>query len=304
MNMGNLNQFSFVSVVIPVYNAEDTIFECLKALKSQTYPADLYEIIIVDNNSTDQSIAIVRKFSNVSIYEEKKRQSSYASRNTGIEYSNGEWIAFTDSDCIAQSDWLEQMVIASQRNHSIVGVAGETKAYKPKSIIELYQSSGRIFSPQAISSIHDDVIPFTCNVMYKREVLQAVGRFNGDFVSGGDQDLAYRILSEHLGKIILNRNAVILHKHRTRMIQFWRQYIRYGMGKRHLQDLHHSVIYGNLRINSLILYIIVGLPYEILKTLIYSFQGVLNIRPFYETLFPWLEYIEGIALRLGLLKKI
>ncbi len=100
-----MDLFLFVSVVIPVYNAARYLDRCLDGLLSQNYdPAD-YEIIMVDNNSTDDSAEIIRRRTGVKMVSENK-QGAYAARNRGITLARGDVLAFTDPDCVPVPGWL------------------------------------------------------------------------------------------------------------------------------------------------------------------------------------------------------
>ena len=111
-----------ISVVVPFYNAERYISACIKALLSQSYPRYRYEIIMVDNNSTDGSPEIVKLYPSIKLLSETK-QGAYAARNTGVSHSKGEIIAFTDPDCIPSPSWLERIstVMASPEIKGVIG---------------------------------------------------------------------------------------------------------------------------------------------------------------------------------------
>jgi len=98
-----------LSVVIPFYNVERYIERCIQGVLSQSLAADDFEIIMVDNNSTDQSIEAVSKYPQIRLLHESK-QGSYAARNCGILASHGEVVVFTDPDCVPRHDWLEKVV--------------------------------------------------------------------------------------------------------------------------------------------------------------------------------------------------
>jgi glycosyltransferase involved in cell wall biosynthesis len=95
-----------VSVVIPAYNEEAHIAQCLDAVVHQTSQPD--EIIVVDNNSTDQTAAIVRSFPQVRIIPERKQGMIYA-RNCGFDHAKGEIIARCDADGYPAYDWIERI---------------------------------------------------------------------------------------------------------------------------------------------------------------------------------------------------
>jgi glycosyltransferase involved in cell wall biosynthesis len=107
------------SIVIPVYNAEPYLVRCIRALESQDYPRDRYEIIMIDNNSTDGSYSIIRQYPSIKLLKETK-QGSYAARNRGLAEASGAVIAFTDPDCVPTSNWLQS--IADNISNPGVGI--------------------------------------------------------------------------------------------------------------------------------------------------------------------------------------
>jgi glycosyltransferase involved in cell wall biosynthesis len=113
-----------VSVVIPVYNGEKTLRKCLESVSNQTY--DNYSIIVVDNNSSDNSKAIIEEFqkrnSNLSYIFEQEQGRGIA-RNAGINSVKGEIIAMTDSDCVVPKNWIEELVgsIVQGKESAVMG---------------------------------------------------------------------------------------------------------------------------------------------------------------------------------------
>jgi glycosyltransferase involved in cell wall biosynthesis len=97
-----------ISVVVPFYNPGHHLERCAVGLLRQSYPSSRYEIIMVDNNSTDRSTEIVQRYPEVRLLLEPK-QGAYAARNRGVAAAEGHIIAFTDADCVPAPDWLEQM---------------------------------------------------------------------------------------------------------------------------------------------------------------------------------------------------
>jgi glycosyltransferase involved in cell wall biosynthesis len=97
-----------ISVVIPVYNTAQYIEKCIKSLLMQNYPKHEYEVIMVDNGSTDGSVDIIKRHPGIRLLVEPKK-GSYAARNKGIAHARGKIIAFTDSDCVPDADWLNRM---------------------------------------------------------------------------------------------------------------------------------------------------------------------------------------------------
>lgn len=97
-----------VSVIVPFYNSGKYIERCVEALLDQTNAKERHEIILVNNNSTDSSADIIRRYPQIKLISEKQR-GSYAARNRGLKEAEGEIIAFTDSDCVPAANWLKEI---------------------------------------------------------------------------------------------------------------------------------------------------------------------------------------------------
>ena len=108
------------SIIVPFYNKEKTIEECIKGLLDQEYPKDKYEIILVNNNSTDSSCLIISKYPSVKLIQEKT-QGAYTARNSGIKASNGTYLVFSDADVATPKNWLNNIHFAlSEDNFDII----------------------------------------------------------------------------------------------------------------------------------------------------------------------------------------
>lgn len=102
-----------ISVVVPLFNAEAYIQECVLGLINQDYPPERYEIIMVDNNSIDRTVETVRRYPRIKLLHEPK-QGAYCARNAGIVAAAGALIAFTDPDCRPYPDWLSSFYVAAR----------------------------------------------------------------------------------------------------------------------------------------------------------------------------------------------
>lgn len=98
-----------ISVIVPVYNTAQYLERVFAALLKQDYPQDAYELIFVDNGSSDNSIAILERFPQIRLFREPER-GSYAARNHGVREARGDILAFTDSDCYPVPGWLNAIV--------------------------------------------------------------------------------------------------------------------------------------------------------------------------------------------------
>ena len=97
-----------VSVVIPFYNTERHVTECIESLLAQQGVGGPYEILLVDNGSSDGPASIVERYPELIVLEEST-PGAYAARNTGIRRARAPLIAFTDADCVVATDWLQSI---------------------------------------------------------------------------------------------------------------------------------------------------------------------------------------------------
>ena len=98
-----------VSVVVPFFNNELTLAACIESLLNQGAVEGGYEVILINNRSTDHSPSIAAHYPEVTVLEETN-QGAYAARNRGIRQARAPVIAFTDADCVAADDWLRSIL--------------------------------------------------------------------------------------------------------------------------------------------------------------------------------------------------
>jgi glycosyltransferase involved in cell wall biosynthesis len=123
-----------ISVIVPAYNEEELIASCLDSLINQTLDKETYEIIVVDNNSTDKTASIAAS-KGVRVEKESRKGYVHAIRR-GIEVADTELIAFTDADCRVPSDWLQKILAHFEVSSKIVGVGGKLAFYDIPPIVD------------------------------------------------------------------------------------------------------------------------------------------------------------------------
>lgn len=228
-----------VSIIVPVYNGENTINECLESLLSLNYPSNCYDIIVVENGSTDRTTEIVQQYP-VNLLHSAQRGPA-AARNVGINASNSEIVVFTDADCIADRDWLIELV-KEYDDPDVGGVGGCIEAYprQNRNPVELFSDNN---SP-LINYVSGDneYLPhlYTANASYRRKLVNQVGGFDPALFSAEDVDLAWRVQLETGYKISYAPKAVIFHQHRTTLKGLSRQYRQYGFGEILLDTMYQN----------------------------------------------------------------
>lgn len=183
----------FISVIIPVYNDIARLKLCLQALEEQTYPDECYEVIVVDNNSLPPVQISNDIFPHARVIVETEK-GSYVSRNRGLEQAKGDYLAFTDSDCVPNSHWLRTGVDALLTNENLGLVGGDVELFAENesrpTIGEIYET---IYAFPIEHYIHDKKFMPTCNLFTTRLVFDVVGVFSSDLLSSGDQDWGQRV---------------------------------------------------------------------------------------------------------------
>lgn len=231
-----------VSIIIPVYNDIKRLEKCLDALKRQTYNKDFLEIIVVDNNSTQNIESLVKKYSNFAYILERKK-GSYAARNTGIKRSSGEVIGFTDSDCIPSIDWIEQGVKNISIDNNIGLLAGKVELF--------YKKKGKMNSIEVYEYIHafpqkfyveNQKFGVTANVFTKKEIIKNVGLFKEELKSGGDHEWGNRV-HENGFKLLYSDDVLVKHPARSTFKQIYKKHIRVKQGQIDLNSKNKKILF-------------------------------------------------------------
>jgi glycosyltransferase involved in cell wall biosynthesis len=173
-----------ISVVVPFHNVEPYIAACLDALAAADYPRDRFELIFVDNNSTDGSADIVRRYPQVRLLSEPA-PGAYAARNRGVSASRGSIVAFTDSDCAPDRDWLAR--IESALNvPGVLLVQGSQRFARESLTLSLLSDYENAKAAHVFSSGAPEIYyAYTNNMAVRRELVDRVGPF-AEVMRGGD----------------------------------------------------------------------------------------------------------------------
>jgi len=183
LQLGNPERWLFVSVIVPVCNNARCIQTCLESLLAQTYPRERYEVLIVDNGSTDATRDVVQSYP-VTLLIEDRTRSSYAARNKGLQHARGEVIAFTDSDCTPVREWIEEGVRAL-RSYSAELVGGNVRFVysQRRTSAEIWDS---LTTKQIKQNIQNRGVGNTANLFVRAAVFEQIGPFPDEIESGGD----------------------------------------------------------------------------------------------------------------------
>lgn len=220
-----------VTIVVPIFNARESTEKSLASLLRQNY--ENYEIILVDDCSTDGTYELVKQSGDqserIKVKQTRKNLGAAAARNLGIKESKGEYIAFTDCDCVVDADWVERLVECLITNRGEVA-GGEVKT--PREINFFARSLGTLHkpAPKLISKDEAEDVP-TCNAIFKKSLLARMNYFDETFKSSGgeDTDLCARIKLEKI-PIHYTPRAIVRHYHKNEFIPFIKWRFNSGIG--------------------------------------------------------------------------
>ena len=237
-----------VSVIVPVYNAENTIEECINSLFGLNYPKEKIELIFVNNASTDRTTNILNQYSGkIKILHEEKKGPA-ATRNKGLLNAKSDVIAFTDSDCVVHKDWLHNIVLPLQ-DEGIGIVGGKILAKRPCNKIEKF---GEIIHDhnKAINEFKPAYV-ITMNWASRLSVLKEVGFFDENFIRCEDADLSHRIFQSGY-RFVYRPEAVVYHRNEKTLSGLFQEGYLHGYFSIKNHKVHNDFIkqFGHRRFNT------------------------------------------------------
>ncbi len=224
-----------VSVVIPAYNAADTLPATLAALCGQTVPPQDVEVIVVDDGSTDDTAHLASCHPVRLIRQEN--QGPAAARNAGAKAAKGEVLVFTDADCEPEPAFLAEIL----RPFADAGVTGVQGAYRTRQ-----QGITPRFAQAEFEDRYAFASRFPCldlvatyAAAFRRDVFLATGGFDEAFPVANNEDTEFSYRLHQAGhRLVFAPGAVVFHRHpptlrRYLRIKFWRAYWRLAACRRH-----------------------------------------------------------------------
>lgn len=234
--------YPFVSVVIPTRNEEKNLPRLLRSLAKLDYPKNKLETIIVDGYSTDKTLQIAKRFKAKISYNPKIMRG--AGCQIGVDQAQGEFVAFTDADCIVPSNWVKALMRWFDEDKKVAAVggpnvtpsddtpfakavgdvlttltsAGSRYGFAGKKVVEIYHNPG-------------------CNVVYRRQAIRAVGGFNTHLLTCEDEELDFRLRQKGF-KLLFVPWVSVDHYRRSTYKQVFVQAYRFAIGRAQAIRLH------------------------------------------------------------------
>ncbi|MDZ7721593.1 MAG: glycosyltransferase [candidate division KSB1 bacterium] len=213
------------SVIIPSYDQKHVIFDALTSVMRQRTSFE-YEVIVVESTGDDTADLIEERFPEIRVIRLPQRAFPGTARNQAIKVARGDYLAFTDTDCIVHPDWLEQLLMSHERGYPVIG--GMVKNGTPGDILGtcdyLLEFSDLIKPKETLDNTHFG----TCNLSFSRDVFSEHGLFI-DQVKGSDSLYCRQIERKGLA-LFYQPEAVIWHKNRTNLKKIMRNQYELGYG--------------------------------------------------------------------------
>jgi len=245
--------FTMISFVVPVYNDPEGLRDTLESLVSQNTDID-YEILPVDNNSTDCTGEVIKEFEEsypelIRAFEEKKVQSSYAARNKGVENAKGDIICFLDADMWVKTDYLNKISSYFKENSEVDYIGCEVKIVnKSDSLIGRFDELNGF---PVKNYLEEENFAPTCCLTVRKNVFDEIGLFDNRLISGGDKEFGSRVANSN-HQMAYSDNIRVFHPARDSLVSMKNKYFRIGRGNFQLLSLYedrfksHKVEWRNL----------------------------------------------------------
>ena len=236
--------FPFVSVLIPIRNEGNYISQCLQAVTRQDYPSDLFEILISDGLSTDNTRSLVADWmkndSRIRLFDNPK-QIVPTGMNILIPKAKGEILIRVDGHCVIAKNYISNCV-RHLEEEDVDGVGGPMRSIGEDLISQVtalamsskFGVGNSSFRTETGQTKLADTVPFPA---YTRAIIEKVGLYDEELVRNQDDEYNYRI-REAGGKILLAEDVSSEYYSRGSLKKLWKQYFQYGFWKVRVLQKH------------------------------------------------------------------
>ncbi len=213
-----------VSVIIPTYNNAGKLPACLDALLQQDLSSDRYEILVVDDGSSDKTLQVLKAYAGNTPnlrYLHQPNAGPAAARNRGAREALGRILMFTDDDCIAQPDWIRQMLRPIEQSEGlVVGVKGAYRTSQTSHVARFAQREFEDRYRKLMASEHVDFVD-TYAAAFDRQVFLSLGGFDTSFRTANNEDTEFSYRMAEAGyRMAFNPDAIVYHSHPDTLVKY------------------------------------------------------------------------------------
>lgn len=190
-----------ISLVIPAHNEEAEIKICLDSLLKQELPKKYFEVIVVDNASTDRTATIIKRYPFKYIFEPKR--SVVVARQTGVNSATGEIIVSADADTRYPKDWLKTIKNDFDNNPGIIGIVGWIYYRKAPKLFNMTNALSQEINLYLSKKHKKFPVVFAANFAFKKSALKKIGGYPSHLPELGDQQYLLRKFQK-IGRVIVD----------------------------------------------------------------------------------------------------
>lgn len=244
-NPGNIKTSVKISVIVAARNEEKNIGQLLQALQEQTYPSALFEVIVVDDHSTDATANIVQQFPIVKLIRLKEDGiNSYKKKaiETGIAAATGELIVTTDADCLPSQKWLKTIAAFKEEKNSVF-IAAPVVIDCNSSVLQVFQAMDfMVLQGITGAAVYKKQLSMCngANLAYEKRAFDKVNGFDGidNIASGDDMLLMHKIWKQYPDKVhyLKSKEAIVSTQSMKTWKDFFNQRIRWASKAKHYGD--------------------------------------------------------------------
>jgi glycosyltransferase involved in cell wall biosynthesis len=231
-----------VSIIIPAYNAERTLGDLLLALKSQSGVRGPFEIIVVDNGSSDRTAEIARAHDAIVLHQSIRGPS--AARNMGLANARAEIIVCTDADTIPTRRWLASLLSVFD-DPQVLQATGPIHGWQPSTGAERFACQREVYDCEKTASHSEHPFAIGMNHAVRRAAALAIGGWDENMTSGEDTDFGIRMKAQFASPICFVPQAILFHRHRSSDEALWKQARWHGAGYAMLRQKHRELLPWN-----------------------------------------------------------
>lgn len=241
-----MQDLPFFSVIIPVKNEAALLSRCLSSLQELDYPRSRLEVIVADGESVDETREVALRYGATVVRNEKQIVAS--GRNRGFEKARGDFIVFTDADCVFEREWLKNSI--KYFDDPLVGgvsgparLPGQSPPFE-RAVNLLFRLAGclgatsHIQNTKRLRTVQD--IP-GCNAFYRREALAKAMPVEEGLLTAEDVWMNY-IIRKHGYTLLMAPDVALWHQRRSSFKRFMRQVYRFAIGRVQVARKERSLI--------------------------------------------------------------
>jgi glycosyltransferase involved in cell wall biosynthesis len=239
----------FYSIIVASYNRQEEISDLVQSFEDLQFPKDSFELIIVDDGSTDDTYAYLDSYIKSAEYNIKfvaqKNKGPGAARNLGMEHARGQFFIFIDSDCTVSPNWLSE--IDKELKATQADAFGGPDSYRqdfPPLLKAINYTMTSFLTTGGLRGKKGKKLarfyPRSFNMGLSRQLSEQIGGF-GSLRHGQDIEFSHRILKSN-AKVVFVENAPVFHKRRTNIRRFYRQVYNWGIARINLYKIDKGML--------------------------------------------------------------